>query len=150
MPDPNNPQTFNRYSYVLNNPFIYTDPSGKVSFLAIYGPRLAVGFGAGFVGGFEAATFGRTIGRDVSLGDALLSGFIGGFIGAGAAAVTGAGFLSNIAGQLTGFLSIGIQQNLSGGRSAFDNFGSFGGLLDVNFISASFAGEYGSSLLLRV
>ncbi len=28
MPDPANPQAFNRYSYVLNNPLRYTDPSG--------------------------------------------------------------------------------------------------------------------------
>lgn len=26
--DPTNPQSFNRYSYVLNNPFFYTDPAG--------------------------------------------------------------------------------------------------------------------------
>ena len=28
VPDPFNPQSLNRYSYVLNNPLIYTDPSG--------------------------------------------------------------------------------------------------------------------------
>ena len=28
MPDPSNPQAFNRYSYVINNPLVYTDPSG--------------------------------------------------------------------------------------------------------------------------
>jgi RHS repeat-associated protein len=28
VPDPSNPQALNRYSYVLNNPMIYTDPSG--------------------------------------------------------------------------------------------------------------------------
>jgi len=28
IPDPSNPQSFNRYSYVLNNPLRYTDPSG--------------------------------------------------------------------------------------------------------------------------
>jgi len=30
IPDPSNPQSFNRYSYVLNNPLRYTDPSGHV------------------------------------------------------------------------------------------------------------------------
>jgi hypothetical protein len=28
IPDPSNPQAFNRYSYVMNRPTIYTDPSG--------------------------------------------------------------------------------------------------------------------------
>ena len=29
MPDPANPQSLNRYSYVLNNPLVYTDPTGE-------------------------------------------------------------------------------------------------------------------------
>ncbi|MCB8989634.1 MAG: hypothetical protein H6665_03365, partial [Ardenticatenaceae bacterium] len=28
VPDPSNPQSFNRYSYTINNPLKYTDPSG--------------------------------------------------------------------------------------------------------------------------
>jgi RHS repeat-associated protein len=30
IPDPANPQSFNRYSYCLNNPLKYTDPSGRI------------------------------------------------------------------------------------------------------------------------
>jgi RHS repeat-associated protein len=29
IPNPSNPQSFNRYSYCLNNPLKYTDPSGQ-------------------------------------------------------------------------------------------------------------------------
>ncbi|MBI5343479.1 MAG: RHS repeat protein [Deltaproteobacteria bacterium] len=32
IPDPTNPQAFNRYSYVLNNPLIYIDPTGHGNF----------------------------------------------------------------------------------------------------------------------
>ena len=32
IPGPSNPQAFNRYSYVLNNPLLYTDPSGHGNF----------------------------------------------------------------------------------------------------------------------
>ena len=31
VPEPGNPQAFNRYSYVYNNPYKYTDPSGLAS-----------------------------------------------------------------------------------------------------------------------
>ena len=31
IPDPTNPQQFNRYSYVTNNPLHYTDPSGHAA-----------------------------------------------------------------------------------------------------------------------
>jgi len=32
VPDPANPQSLNRYSYVINNPLIYTDPTGHKNF----------------------------------------------------------------------------------------------------------------------
>ncbi|MFW6096355.1 MAG: RHS repeat-associated core domain-containing protein, partial [Bacteroidota bacterium] len=32
---PDNSQNFNRYAYCLNNPLIYTDPSGEFIFTAL-------------------------------------------------------------------------------------------------------------------
>lgn len=58
---PGSTQAFNRYSYALNNPLIYTDPSGDLPFLAIAAFAAYQGFVAGhmakdgkqgFVGGF--------------------------------------------------------------------------------------------------
>ncbi|MCP4252170.1 MAG: hypothetical protein GY775_01960, partial [Candidatus Scalindua sp.] len=36
VPDPTNPQALNRYSYVLNNPLKYTDPSGHGFFSRVW------------------------------------------------------------------------------------------------------------------
>ncbi|MFA9189390.1 FG-GAP-like repeat-containing protein [Flavobacterium magnesitis] len=47
MPDnfiqqPENTQNYNRYAYVLNNPLMYTDPSGELGFLAVVGIAMLV------------------------------------------------------------------------------------------------------------
>jgi RHS repeat-associated protein len=72
---PENPQSLNRYSYCLNNPLIYTDPSGEFFWFAA-----AVFAGALFGAGMAAAT-----GGNIALG--ALTGAISGaaFFGAGAA-----------------------------------------------------------------
>ncbi|QED38948.1 hypothetical protein FK178_15020 [Antarcticibacterium arcticum] len=41
--DPYNTQNYNRYAYVLNNPFMYTDPSGEEPFFIVLATILSVG-----------------------------------------------------------------------------------------------------------
>ena len=52
---PENLQNFNRYSYVLNNPLSYTDPSGYFISLII-GAALAIAAGAGVSAAISATT----------------------------------------------------------------------------------------------
>ena len=58
VPDPANPQSFNRYSYVLNSPINYTDPSGHLLCKIGQGPcrnplppdlNMPLGTGIGFI-----------------------------------------------------------------------------------------------------
>ncbi len=64
-----NPQDFNRYTYVLNNPIFYTDPSGNTpqAALAIYGgfSGLAGGFLGGLPQGYTSAIVGGIVGGAV-------------------------------------------------------------------------------------
>jgi RHS repeat-associated protein len=72
---PGSTQAFNRYSYALNNPLVYTDPSGDMPFLVALG-YMAVqgiiagdmakdtkqGFWGGFAYGFAAAGLSQGVG----------------------------------------------------------------------------------------
>jgi len=42
VPDPGDPQALNRYSYVLNNPLRYTDPTGRLADKQSGGSRRAI------------------------------------------------------------------------------------------------------------
>ncbi|MEK6154535.1 FG-GAP-like repeat-containing protein [Flavobacteriaceae bacterium 3-367] len=66
--EPFNPQNFNRYSYALNNPLMYTDPSGE-SFWSFIGEAFTgIGnlFGSAFAG--LARLFGSTGGEEYVYG----------------------------------------------------------------------------------
>jgi len=48
LPDAYDMQSYNRYSYVRNNPFKYTDPTGNIETLVVTSPGIGgVGFGGG-------------------------------------------------------------------------------------------------------
>src|SRR5437764_2654738 len=91
------PQGFNVYSYALNNPLVFKDPSGKWFFLIPF----IVGFVAGLVYGLAdgqkweafgtALETGLTTGFGAMLGGAVAESFFtfGGMVGAGMGGVNG-------------------------------------------------------------
>ena len=143
MQFPDFSQSFNRYSYALNNPLKYTDPSGESVVLT----ALIIG---ATVGGFSGWMIGNNLGATglnmagYIAGGALIGGITGGvafgisMIGggamlasAGAGAVGGAGFsgLSTgwdgnamltgaVNGAITGFIGGGIASAIGGGWGA--------------------------------
>jgi len=62
VPDPGDPQALNRYTYCLNNPLIYTDPSGEFIWLAI---SIIVG---SFMGAYQADKAGENPWKGAMLG----------------------------------------------------------------------------------
>jgi RHS repeat-associated protein len=92
VPDPLNPQAWNRFSYVYNNPTSYVDPSGHFPWLLV-----AVGVGVFALGGFgghlAATSAGYEVGSpqwyaSVGLGGAFaVGGFALGYFGFGGLAL---------------------------------------------------------------
>jgi hypothetical protein len=107
-------QNFNRYAYCLNNPLIYTDPSGEIIFTiigAIFAPvtggaSLALGIAMDIGGGINLATKAFQ-GKINSVGDGLAAYGIGAAAGAIGYATGGAAFAAagGAAGGAGGFLA---------------------------------------------
>ncbi|MBJ7880437.1 RHS repeat-associated core domain-containing protein [Gelidibacter salicanalis] len=132
--DPLNTQNFDRYAYVLNNPLMYTDPSGEFIIAALIGAAIGIitnGInnsinGKGFFKGAGKAAFFGAIGGAAAFGIGQVAANIASTLGSAAfqsaAHFYTSGFLSVAQGG--GFLSAA----LAGGISS--RIGSFaGGLL---------------------
>jgi len=124
---PANPQTLNRYSYVLNNPLRYIDPSGY--FFQFLIPILIAAFVGGVVGGITSVASGGSFWKGAGIGALTGATFTAGAMLAAAALPTLVG--PAIAGSALGKLgislvSIGTGGALSNGLASTLQGGSFG------------------------
>ncbi len=120
---PHNTQSWNAYTYVLNNPFAYTDPTGMISLrqaLAIVIGVVAAVFGQYYITqGMYMAAFGVAVAGGFAAGYVASGTLKGGLYGAFGAAMTfgisalNLGYATNIVAQ--GF-SGGIMESLQGGQ----------------------------------
>ncbi|MBI2985926.1 MAG: hypothetical protein HYY45_04080 [Deltaproteobacteria bacterium] len=160
VPQPGDPQSFNRYSYVGNNPVNYIDPSGykkkkggffRRFFGAIVGAIVGIvswGLGApamlaGAIGGATAGAVnsginGGNFAANV-FGGAFLGGIAGG-IGPPLAGAYGGGFLGAVAsGAVTGAVVGAIGTGIYGGKFGQNvGYGALGGAITA----AAFYGGY--------
>ena len=106
VPGAGNMQAFNRYSYVVNNPLMYTDPTGHffgiddLLFIAIVGA---------IAGGANAAMNGGGF-MDIVLGAAIggIAAYAGGSAGLWAGELAGGGLGGFIAGSIAGGIAGGV------------------------------------------
>ena len=127
VPDPGNPQSYNRFSYVLNNPIAFTDPSRNFSERAVWGPdsyydrslsQIANGEGVIWGGWYEiensrivnihyrpsvTTIYGQF--SDNVAAEAVWSGIIGGTIGAAACIPAGGGIGAIVCGGVASAVS---------------------------------------------
>ncbi|WP_340199036.1 FG-GAP-like repeat-containing protein [Ascidiimonas sp. W6] len=103
--NPYNTQNFNRYGYVLNNPLMYTDPSGEFFWVAVIIGAVIGGISAALKPG---ATFGSILGG-------ILIGAVAGAIGAGVGNVVAGGtFFGSQVATTVGFWA-GAASGFAGG-----------------------------------
>ncbi|MDR4493619.1 MAG: RHS repeat-associated core domain-containing protein [Nitrospirales bacterium] len=135
VPDSNDPQTLNRYTYVENNPIKYVDPDGQVAQWAI---QAAIGAVAGASGAYGAALANGADAISLQAGLSLTAGLLTG-------GVTGA-FLPHLATQvgtvsgqsialLAGFTSNIVSQGLV-------QFGLHGQVSNLDFYAAAYSGAF--------
>ncbi|MCP1300224.1 polymorphic toxin type 23 domain-containing protein [Chryseobacterium sp. S0630] len=159
--DPFNTQSYNRFGYVLNNPLMYTDPSGEVFVWAVV-------YVAAIVGAIMGAT--SYVGQAIQTGDwswgkfgmSILGGAVSGAIMGTLTAATGGAAAALSWGAIAGYAATGFvgsfmsfNLDLGGGFSigispaiAFGNSFSVGASLSVSYrkgnlsFSAAIAGTY--------
>ena len=129
VPSAKNLQAYNRYSYVVNNPLKFTDPSGHSFgswFKKLIGP---------FLGAILAVVLGFALTATLGpLGAAVVAGFAGGFLsGAITGAISGGwrgallgGLIGGAIGALSGLAFGGLNIGLEKGLNIVDKWARIG------------------------
>ena len=111
VPEPGNLQAFNRYSYCVNNPVTYVDPSGHFFGIddLIYAIYFCIILAAGYMGYTQAQANGQNpwvgalIGSTIAAASMVVGAGIGGAITTGiGASSTGSMFVANTIGAMAG------------------------------------------------
>lgn len=143
--EPFNTQNYNKYGYVLNNPLMFSDPTGEFFFLApviawVVVNAAAIGTGALIGAAISVAmyTIQATINNNWTLGGfakAIVTGAVTGAVSAGAGQIFSAGsFLATVGnGAVSGAASGGVMALING-----DNF--LKGLIKGAVIGGAVAG----------
>ncbi|OCW96675.1 RHS repeat-associated core domain-containing protein [Alishewanella sp. HH-ZS] len=129
---PSNSQNFNRYSYVLNNPLSYTDPSGYLFKSIKKHWRTIASIAVMFIPGVNVIVLGALSGyiASGSLQGALIGAFTAGMGGIQAKGLSGFllhGAVGGLASKMSGgkfahgFISAGVSSLASGGIGKIDN-----------------------------
>ncbi len=155
-------QNFNSYAYCFNNPFSYTDPSGEIVQVLLYGALIGAGYG-GLSYGMSLAGTGNSFNWN-SFGTSVLRGAVSGALSAGFANIVGAAF-PNAGGfgyELGRGLSHGVSQGLvskiygesfksgfaSGLASSFmGSYTATSGTMATRILEASAAGGFSAYIM---
>ncbi len=146
LQDPGNLQSYNRYSYVLNNPLMYVDPSGYFSLKKVF-KAVAIAvvsyYTAGaLMSGYTAAAGGTSVFGVSTVTAANTLGFAASAIGNGIAGgfafgmgLSGGNFQAGLQGAISGGLFGAVGANFAAGTT-----GSYLGHAGVGCLSGAMSG----------
>ncbi|MBI5224542.1 RHS repeat-associated core domain-containing protein [Candidatus Micrarchaeota archaeon] len=118
IPNPYDPQSLNRYSYVLNNPYKYTDPTGHCAEDACVGEAIIAGAGIGALFGMGSSILTQLyFTGKVDLAQVGHSTIVGGAAGGAGAAAAVYGVIAFGSSALAS-VGVGASSGIVGGQVA--------------------------------